>query len=74
MVHLPHDARALQLGTGRSIEEMIRGHGYTTRIVPKLSVADGIAAARAAFPTVYFDKVSVRPGASTRSDRTTVSS
>lgn len=53
--YLPHDAKAGQLGTGRSIEEQIRQSGRTVQVVPKLSVADGIAAARAIFPQCWFD-------------------
>lgn len=52
---LPHDARAKQLGTGRSIEELMRAAGRTVQIVPQLSLADGINAARMIFPNVFFD-------------------
>jgi phage terminase large subunit len=53
--YLPHDARAMQLGSERSIEEQIRATGRNVSIVPRLSVEDGIAAARAIFPKCYFD-------------------
>lgn len=53
---LPHDAQAKSLGTGRSIEEMARSAGWRVRIVPRLSVADGINATRTLFPTMYFDR------------------
>jgi phage terminase large subunit len=52
---LPHDGQSKQLGTGRSIEEMMRAAGRTVRIVPKLSVADGINAARTVFAQCWFD-------------------
>jgi phage terminase large subunit len=52
---LPHDAEAKSLGTGRSIEEMARAAGWRVRIVPKLSVEDGINAVRTLFPTMWFD-------------------
>lgn len=52
---LPHDARAKQLGTGKSIEEMMRGMGRKVRITPQLSVFDGINALRTAFPTLWWD-------------------
>ena len=52
---LPHDARAKQLGSGRSIEELMRAAGRTVRIVPNLSVEDGINAARTVFPNCWFD-------------------
>lgn len=54
--YLPHDAQAKQLGTGRSIEELMREAGKTVQIVPMLSVADGINAARTLFGRCYFDE------------------
>jgi len=53
---LPHDAQAKSLGTGRSIEEIARGAGWRVRIVPRLSIADGINATRTLFPTMWFDR------------------
>ncbi len=53
---LPHDAKSKSLGTGRSIEEIMRASGRTVRIVPKLSLYDGINAARTIFPQCYFDR------------------
>lgn len=53
--YLPHDARAKQLGTGRSIEELMRAAGRTVRVVPQLGVNDGINAARTMFPNCWFD-------------------
>lgn len=61
-VFLPHDARAKRLGTRRSIEEIIRGAGYRVRIIPKLSVADGINAARIIFPNCWFDAEGAEDG------------
>jgi phage terminase large subunit len=52
---LPHDAEAKSLGTGRSVQEMAREAGWRVRIVPRLSVADGINAVRTLFPTMWFD-------------------
>jgi phage terminase large subunit len=60
--YLPHDARAHQLGTGRSIEEMMREAGLNVSIVPRLSIEDGIAAARAIFPKSYFDNENTADG------------
>jgi phage terminase large subunit len=55
--YLPHDAKAHQLGTGRSIQEMVEAvFPGKVRIVANLSIEDGIAAARAIFPKSYFDK------------------
>lgn len=53
--YLPHDARAKNLGTGRSVEEMMRAAGRKVQIVPMLSVADGIEAARSVFHQCWFD-------------------
>jgi len=55
-IWLPHDAEAKSLGTGRSIEEIARSAGWRVRIVPRLSVADGISAARTIFPNLWFDR------------------
>ncbi len=53
--YLPHDARAKQLGSGRSVEELMRAAGRPVQIVPMLSVADGIQAARSIFAQCHFD-------------------
>jgi len=52
---LPHDAQAKELGTGRSIQEILVSLGRKVVITPKLSVDDGINAARMAFPKVWID-------------------
>lgn len=54
--HLPHDAQAHDLRTGRSIEELMRSAGFPVKIVPKLSLTDGINALRTIFPQCYFDQ------------------
>lgn len=53
---LPHDAQAKTLGTGKSIEEMMRSMGRNVAIAPKLSVEEGINAARMVFEACWFDK------------------
>lgn len=56
---LPHDAKAKTLASGgRSIQEMVQqGLGIgNVRIVPDLSLQDGIQAVRAAFPRFWFDE------------------
>jgi phage terminase large subunit len=55
-VFLPHDAKAKTIGTQRSVEEQVRAKGFTERLVPKLSISDGINAARTLFPNCYFDE------------------
>jgi phage terminase large subunit len=55
---LPHDGKAHELGTGRTIQEQMQAvFGQDkVRCARKLSVDDGIAAARAIFSRCWFDK------------------
>lgn len=59
---LPHDAVAKSLGTGRSIEEIVRATGRVVRIVPRLAISDGINAARTIFPNCWFDEKNCAEG------------
>jgi phage terminase large subunit len=59
---LPHDAKAQQLGSKKTIEEMLRGYGRTVRIVPKAKIFDGINAARTVFSNCYFDENNCKAG------------
>jgi len=52
---LPWDGGTRSLGTGKSIEEIIRAKGFKVRVNRQLSVADGINATRTLFPQFYFD-------------------
>jgi phage terminase large subunit len=52
---LPWDGGTRSLGTGKSIEEIMRGKGFNVRVNRQLSVADGINAVRTLFPQLYFD-------------------
>lgn len=61
-IWLPHDARAKSLGTGKSIEELTRIAGYNVKIVPMLSVEDGINAVRTIFPAMFFDEANCGDG------------
>lgn len=57
--YLPWDlgGHAKLMGSGRSIEALLRAAGRKVRIVPKTpSVADGINAARTIFPLCWFDR------------------
>jgi len=55
--HLPHDAKAKELTTGKTREEVLWSLGLTnTHIVAKLSLEDGINATRATLPLCWFDK------------------
>jgi phage terminase large subunit len=52
---LPWDGGTRSLGTGKSIEELMRLKGFNVRVNRQLSVADGINATRTLFPQLYFD-------------------
>ena len=52
---LPHDAEHKNM-TGRSTREIIEGMGLPVRITPKLSIAEGINAARMLMNRCYFDQ------------------
>lgn len=61
-MNLPHDAKAKQLGTKHSIEEIVRQAGYRVTIVPKLSLVDGINAVRLVLPNCFFDEEECEDG------------
>lgn len=54
--YLPWDGGLKALGTGKSIEELMRAAGRKVRVAPRLPVLDGINAARTIFPLCYFDE------------------
>jgi phage terminase large subunit len=61
--YLPHDAQAKSLaGAGRTIEQLMRASGRKVQIIPRMSVADGINAARTVFPNCWFDEVKCADG------------
>lgn len=51
----PHDIEVRELGSGQSRIEIAQGLGINFRVVPKLSVDDGIHAAKMVFPSCWFD-------------------
>lgn len=55
-IHLPHDAKAKSLQTGKSIIENFRTAGLRPKLVPELDLLDGIAAARLMFPKWYINE------------------
>ena len=55
-IWLPHDARAKSLQTGRSIVEQFLSNGVRPKLVPNLSVQDGISAGRMMFKQFVFDE------------------
>lgn len=60
---LPHDARPATLASGgRSIAEQLFAQGIRGKIVPNLSIQDGIQAARAILGRCYFDEVNCDRG------------
>ena len=54
--YLPHDADNGQLATGKSIAEQVRSNGFNVKIAPKLSVEEGINAARMLLSRACFDE------------------
>ena len=61
--YLPHDAQAKTMASGgRSIEQMLKSSGRKVKIVPKLSIVDGINAARTLFPQCWFDEAHCSEG------------
>ncbi len=61
-VWLPHDARAKSLQTGKSMIEQFLEAGITPRLVPQLSVLDGIEAGRQTLAYTYFNEETTRDG------------
>lgn len=59
---LPHDASNKQIVSGHSFEETLQTHGFRTQIVPKLSLEEGINAARQIFTRCVFDEKRCMPG------------
>lgn len=60
---LPHDAKAREMGTGKSRAEIIQSLRMPkVEILPRLLVDDGIGAVRAAFNSFWFDKMKCRKG------------
>jgi phage terminase large subunit len=55
-VWLPHDAKAKNLQTGKSIVEQFLDNDIRPQIVPNHKVRDRIAATRSIFPRVHFDE------------------
>ena len=62
--HLPHDARAKSLQTGRSIVEQLAQHLEVGKlaVVPDIGLQNGIQAVRLTLPRVWFDAERCRDG------------
>ena len=59
---LPHDVAVRELGTGKSRKEMLEEAGLNIIVANKLTVMDGIAAARKILPRCWFDKDNTKQG------------
>ena len=59
---LPHDAAAKNLGSGKSIEEIVRSTGWKVQILDRVPVTDSINAARTIFAKCYFDRQNCEEG------------
>jgi hypothetical protein len=53
---VPHDARARELGTGRTRVETLTGLGRNVRVVPMHTIDDGINALRVIFGRTFWNK------------------
>jgi len=54
--YAPHDINTREITSGRSRREVAQGLGIQFRVVPKLSVIEGIDYARTILPRCWFDK------------------
>ncbi len=59
---LPHDVRVRELGSGKSRIEMFRELGIQSRVTPRISLQDGIEAARVMLKRCRFDRVKCGQG------------
>jgi len=59
---VPHDASGRELGTGKSIADMMRANGITPTVLPRETVETGINAARVMFSRCWFDAESCAKG------------
>lgn len=59
---LPHDARARELGTGKSRVEMLEAMGFRTRVLEASPVEDGIETVRRLLPMTWIDEERCRAG------------
>lgn len=59
---LPHDAKAKKLGMKRTVEEQFWDAGFQCRVLPALSVQDGIQSARKTMKTCRFDALKCHDG------------
>ncbi len=55
-LQMPHDVEVRELSTGKSRAAVLKGFGFDVRVVPKISVPDGIQAVRNILPRCWFDR------------------
>lgn len=60
--NVPHDAEGRELGTGKSIADLMAAADFWPTVVPKLSVENGINAVRVMFPRFWFDETKCKDG------------
>ncbi len=60
--YVPHDAAGRELGTGKSIVDMMRGQGVEPTVLKREAVETGINAARVLFPRCWFDAANCASG------------
>ena len=58
----PHDARGREIGTGKTRIETAAALGIPFKLVPEISVGDGIDAARSFFARCWFDRAKTERG------------
>lgn len=59
---VPHDAMVREMGTGKTRVESARALGIRMRVVPKISLNDGINAVRMFLPTCWIDELECKDG------------
>lgn len=53
---LPHDGRHANLGTGKTVQEMLEELGLRVGIVPNIGIDNGIQAVRRLMPNIWIDE------------------
>lgn len=58
---IPHDGRSRDFKTGKSTEEILQAMGKDVKVLPAMSIEEGIKATRMMFPRTYFDQEKTGP-------------
>lgn len=61
-LYLPHDGDKEEAPTGLTWAGVLRSNGFKVEIVKRISIEEGINAAKMLFPRVYFDADNCQPG------------